>query len=196
MIPGSREALIYLGNSQFRTDKESGAEGVYLVDQDGARYGCGPLSCFRRTNPIWPVTRFLLMAAALAIMATSILFAFVWVPRKVLGRMRGVRHLAVRIVPLLATVAFFALAVMFLGIQSFVSTMVLATPGRYGVIVCGLSLLFPVLSIIGLALALRPFEYPMNRVARIHSILVAIACTGVSAYLGYWGMIGVRLWKL
>jgi hypothetical protein len=29
---------------------------------------------------------------------------------------------------------------------------------------------------------------------RIHSLLVSIACCGIAAYLGYWHIIGLRLW--
>ena len=51
LIPGPPEELVYLGHNQFRTAKESGADGVYCTDDDGNRYGCGELACFRKDKP-------------------------------------------------------------------------------------------------------------------------------------------------
>ena len=103
LIPGPPEELVYLGHNQFRTAKESGADGVYCTDNDGNRYGCGELACFRKISPVWPATQLILLVGAVLTMATSIGFALVWIPRKLLGRMQGVRYLAVRVVPLLAS---------------------------------------------------------------------------------------------
>jgi CubicO group peptidase (beta-lactamase class C family) len=191
LIPGSREKLIYLGNNQFRTEKESGAEGVYCTDQEGARYGCGLLSCFRKTSPIWPVTRFSLAIATLLAMATSILFAFVWIPRKLLGRMRGARHLSVRLIPLLAVAAF---ALMWLVVYPLPQAIVLATENVRTVAFFLMSLMFPILSLAALAFALRSLSWTMNRAVKSHSLVVAIACTVATVYLGYWGVIGFRFW--
>ena len=49
LIPGPPEEQIYLGHRQFRGEKESGASGVFCTDNDGNRYGCGELACFRRS---------------------------------------------------------------------------------------------------------------------------------------------------
>src|SRR5208282_4619456 len=106
---GPPEALVYLGDGQIRTEKEAAASGVYCSDQDGSKYGCGALSCFRLVNPAWPIARFVLIAAALIVMASSILFALVWIPRKLIGRMCGVGHLLVRVVPLLAVLSAIAM---------------------------------------------------------------------------------------
>jgi hypothetical protein len=35
---------------------------------------------------------------------------------------------------------------------------------------------------------------PMNRVAYWHSVLVSVAVAAAALYLGYWGLIGLRLW--
>ena len=34
----------------------------------------------------------------------------------------------------------------------------------------------------------------MNRMAYWHSVLVAAAMAAVAIYMGYWGLIGLRLW--
>jgi CubicO group peptidase (beta-lactamase class C family) len=194
LIPSPPEELIYLGHNQFRTEKESGASGVYCTDDDGNAYGCGELACFRKISPIWPATRLILLVGAVLTMATSIGFALIWIPRRLFGRMKGVRYLAVRIVPLLASLTF--LATIVLWIRGGGSTFAIATPSPFAVSICLLTILFAILSAAGIVLAIRSFNYPMNRAARLHSLAVAFACFGWTAYLGYWGMIGLRFWAL
>ena len=194
LIPTPREELIYLGHHQFRTEKESGASGVYCTDDDGNRYGCGELACFRRISPVWPATRLILLVGAVLTMATSIVFAVVWIPRKIFGRMKGVRFLAVRVVPLLASLTF--LTTIVLWIHGGDSTFALATPSPFAVSVFLLTILFAILSAAAIVLAIRSFSYPMNRVVRLHSLAVAFACIGWTAFLGYWGMIGLRFWTV
>jgi hypothetical protein len=45
-----------------------------------------------------------------------------------------------------------------------------------------------------LLLAVQSFRWSANRNLRIYTLLVAVACCGIAAYLGYWHMIGLRLW--
>lgn len=194
LIPGPPEELIYLGHNQFRTEKESGADGVYCADSDGNGYGCGELACFRKVSPVWPATRLILLVGAVLTMATSILFALVWIPRKMFGRMKGVKYLALRVVPLLASLTF--LAAIVLWIHGGGSTFALATPSPFAISICLLTILYAILSTAGFLLALRSFRYPMNRAARLHSIAVAFACIGWTVFLAYWGMIGLRFWAI
>jgi hypothetical protein len=34
----------------------------------------------------------------------------------------------------------------------------------------------------------------MNRAAYWHSVLVTVSVAAVAIYMGYWGLIGLRLW--
>ncbi len=194
LIPSPPEEQVYLGHGQFRGEKESAASGVFCTDVEGNRYGCGELACFRKISPVWPATRLILLVGAVITMATSILFALIWIPRKLYGRMNGVKHLAVRVVPLLASLTF--LATLILWIRGGGSTFALATPSPFAVSIFLLTILYAILSLVGLVLALLSFGYPMNRAARIHSFAVAFACIGWTVYLAYWGMIGLRFWAV
>lgn len=75
-------------------------------------------------------------------------------------------------------------------------TVALATPSPYAVSICLLTLLFAILSVVGFALAIRSFGFPMNRAARLHSMAVAFASIGWTIFLAYWGMIGLRFWAI
>ena len=192
LIPGPPEKMIYLGDGQIRVAAESAASGVYCKGPEGETYGTGPLATFQRVDPVWPVIRTLIMVVVLLLMATSILFAIVWVPRKLLGRLRGVPHLSVRALPLLATLTLLA-------IQWRVQdqpAIVLARPDSVTISILLLTILFPVLSVAALLVAVRSWRFQINRAVRIHSLLVAIACCTVTWYLAYWGMIGLRIWAI
>jgi len=192
LIPSPSEELIYLGNNQFRLHQEVAASGIFCADNDGD-FGCsGLLACFRRVNPVWPVTRFVLIALALVMMASSVLFAIVWIPRKLLGRMKGVRHMSVRVMPLLASIV---LVAAFLPLRDALA-IELAQFGTGTAWIFFGSIAFATLSLVSFGLALRSFRFEMNRAARIHSMLVALSCLGMTWYLAYWGMIGVLAWNL
>jgi hypothetical protein len=191
-IPGSRANLIYLGNGEIRTEKEAAASGVFFTDSDGANYGCGTLACFRRADPVWPVIRLLLLVAALLIMASSILFAFIWLLRKLIGRMRGVEHLLVRVMPLLAVLSLLGMVWRIWGEPA----MVLARADMVTITILVLSIVFPALSITALVITLLAFRTQMNKAVRLHSLVVAVSCCGISRFFAYWGLIGVRIWAL
>jgi CubicO group peptidase (beta-lactamase class C family) len=192
LVPGTREKMIYLGDGQIRVNTESAASGVYCKGPDGESYGTGALATFQRVNPVWPVIRFVIMVMVLLLMATSLLFAIVWVPRKLLGRMRGVQHLWVRGLPLLASLTLLAI---FLRSRN-QPAIVMGRPDSVTITIYLLTILFPALSVAALVLAARPWQLQMSRVVRVHSLLVAIACCTVSWYFAYWGLIGARVWAL
>jgi CubicO group peptidase (beta-lactamase class C family) len=192
LFPSPREELIYLGHNQFSTAKEVAASGVFFTDTDGTDFVCGMLGCARRIDPVWPVARLVLIGSAVVLMATSILFAIIWIPRKVFGRMKGVKHLLVRVLPLLAVLSLVILFVPF----NDPSTIALAQLDATTVAIFLASAAFATLSVASLILAIRSFSFEMNRGARLHSMLVALSCVGVTWYLAYWGMIGLLAWKL
>lgn len=132
------------------------------------------------------------MVTALLTMLTSILFGLIWIPRKLAGRMRGVKHLSMRVVPLLATLSLVA----FFWEVSGQPAMALGRPDALTITILTLSIVFPALSVAALLMAIRSFRFEMNRAARIHSFLASAACFGVSCYWAYWGLIGLRLWAL
>jgi hypothetical protein len=123
-------------------------------------------------------------------MLSTVPFALVWLLRKLFGRMNDVRHLAVRTVPLLAVLSLFAIPFCFNGLHgNAIGTANVLTVGIYGA-----TILFALLSLIGLILAIRVPKSEINRAARIHSLLVSLACCTVALFFASWGLIGLRLW--
>src|SRR6266849_1091240 len=196
-VLGEPRMLIPVGPNLFRIEKGAAAGTIFTTDGkdrvvmvSAVPPGMPVPIYFVKTDPIWPMTRLALVMGALFAMLTSVVFAIVWIPRKLFGRMKGAPHLAVRILPLLATIS--VLAAFAMAMTS--APVDLARPGFASITFFLGTIVFAILSIAGLALALISTRWPMNRGARIHSILVAVACVGLTSYLAYWHQIGLRLW--
>lgn len=186
----AKEALIPVSENQFRREKEPEASTIFFTEPDGAQV-LAPWGLYaRKAGSAWPQMRLILLVSGVAVMLTAPLFALLWIPRKLLGRMREVQHLGVRGVSLLAVVSL--AAIVFL-----VSRLSPADGARSSVTVAlyVATLVFPVLSVCALLLGLWSFRWEVGRAVRIHSLLVAVACCGIAVYLGYWGLLGLKLWE-
>jgi hypothetical protein len=191
---GKPEPLIPVGKNFFRGENEPEATSVFFTDgaslmvlsgqgSEGFSYGA-------RTSIAWTYARLALLVLCAVLMATSLLFAVVWILRKLFGGMKDVRHLAVRAIPLLATLSFVGLVFCFTKLGR-------ADTGKLTVWTLGifaLSVLFPLLSLYGLFLAVRVPQNEIHKGTRIHSLLVALACCVVTVFIASWHLIGLRLW--
>jgi hypothetical protein len=99
------------------------------------------------------------------------------------------KHVRVRAVPLFAVLSVavvvfaFSKATNETGVFSFWSFLVFVG-----------SIAFMLLSLAGLALAVSVPRKEIHRWARIHSLLVSIACCVVLLFFSAWHLIGLRLW--
>jgi CubicO group peptidase (beta-lactamase class C family) len=144
-----------------------------------------------RAVPSWLAwTQIVLTALSLILMISAPLFALVWIPRKLLGRMKGVRHVGARVWPLLAVVTF-AIPV-WLYIEADFMTLGARTPSAMAFTAC--TVLFAVFSLASLVSILRVPRREVNLGAYLHTLLCAAALSMVTVYLFYWGVIGVRTW--
>jgi CubicO group peptidase (beta-lactamase class C family) len=191
---GKPEPLIPVGKNFFRGEKEPEATSIFVADHAGqmvlSSQGIDGFSYGERTSVAWTYARIALLVLCVVLMATSLLFAIVWILRKLFGGIKDAQHLSVRAVPLLATVCFVALVFCFTRLGG-------ADTGKLtgwtaGIFV--LSLLFPLLSLYGLFLAVRVPKNEIHNGTRIHSLLVALACCVVMIFVASWHFIGLRLW--
>jgi len=189
------QTLLPAGEGLWRDAEHPGADSVSYVDGDGGRVldhepNAGG-EYLVKTNGLSAYLPMLLLFAALILMGSSVLFAPVWGLRKLIGHMAGVPHWSVRVLPLMASFSLFAM----LGSIITILPIELGTANwqTVGFFVC--SLLFAALSLAALAQALRSYRWDVNRWMRWHSTAVAAACFGMTLFLGYWGLIGLRLWN-
>jgi len=195
-IFGPPTALIPVGGDQFRTDQSEEATTIFTTDSKGRTVmvaSAPPVSAmpeyFVKTSPLWPMTRLLLVLAAIAAMLSSIVFALIWIPHGIFfGK---VEHLAIRVLPLLATISIIAAFAMALTSEP----IYLARMGLASLTYFIGTIAFAIFSVIGLMLTLTTSRSPIHRGVRIHSFLVAMACVGLTSYLAYWGQLGIRFWQ-
>ena len=101
----------------------------------------------------------------------------------------GVKHLRVRIVPMIAVFTLVGVAYAFdkaendIGAFNFWSFAVFAG-----------TVAFALLSLASLALAVNVPRKKIHRWVRIHSLLVSAACCVMTLFLSAWHIIGLRLW--
>ena len=151
----------------------------------------GMSSTFRRIPTAQAILQIVLPILVLLLMASSVLFAVVWIPRKIFGRMREVPRLRVRAIPLIAVLSLAAFV--FLMLYGTDNIMLLGRVTWLSLTIFALTLLFALASLWGLILAVREWKR-LRRSVAIHSLLVAVACTVTALYLAYWGIIGLRTW--
>ena len=192
---GKPESLFPVSKKLFRAEKEPEGTTVFFTDEAGAMAfssaGLEGRSYAVRSNIVWPYARLALLVICLVLMATSFLFAVLWLLLKLFGGMKGVRHLSVRATPLLASLSFlgFAFCTTKLGGTQF-GTLNIWTAGIFLT-----SLLFPILSLYGLFLVVRVPKDEIHRAVRIHSYLVSLACCILTVFFASWHLIGLRLWS-
>lgn len=191
---GKPQVMLPAGKNLFRADKEPEGTTLFFTDEDGrmalSSMGEQGVSYAVRISPIWPYTRLALLVLCAVVMLTTVPFALIWLPLKLFGRMKDVQHLSVRVVPLLAPLSLPAIPFCFNALHgSAIGTLNLLTVGIYAA-----TILFALLSLLGLVLALRVPKAEIHPGVRIHSLVVSLACCVVTLFLASWGLIGVRLW--
>jgi hypothetical protein len=191
---GKPEPMLPAGKNLFRADKEPEGTTLFFADEAGhmafTSMGDGGVSYAVRISPLWPYTRVALLVLCAVLMLSTLPFALIWLARKLIGKMKDVQHLIVRVVPLLAVFSLVAISFCFNALHgSAIGTLNLFTVGIYAA-----TILFALLSPLGLVLALRVPKAEIHPGVRIHSLLVSLACCVVALFFVSWGLIGLRLW--
>jgi CubicO group peptidase (beta-lactamase class C family) len=191
---GKAEPLLCVGKNLFRGEREPEGTTLFLRDESGKMalvgYGLEGIPYSERSFLAVPFLRIAVLTFCLFLMLTSLPFALVWLFLKLVGVMKGVRHLSVRLAPLFATLALLIVPVCFLKLSG-------PQIGTFNPWTAGIFLgtfFFPILSVIGLVLVLRVPKEEIHRGVRIHSLLVSSACCVITGFLWSWHLLGLRLW--
>ncbi|HKW87439.1 MAG TPA: serine hydrolase domain-containing protein [Candidatus Acidoferrales bacterium] len=189
---GRPQQLIPVSQNSFRLKNAPAADRIFARDGTGDMVYVTPGFYGRRMSSLWPVTRLGLLALAFLLMISAAAFALVWIPRKIFGRMRGAPGLSIRWVPIVALAALIGADLVLNAVPGWFS----GTANIYTVSFCVLTLLFAALSALSLILCLRALRNSEIKLGvRIHSLLVALACCGIAGWLGWFGIIGLRMWR-
>ncbi len=188
-----KELLLSVGKNLFRGEKEPEATTAFFPDQSGrmiyVRSGEGGEPYGERIIPLWSYLRLLLLAASAAVMGSSLLFAVAWGFLWVFGELKAVKHLRVRVVPLVAVLSLLGVLYAFSKVADDIGELNL-----WSFTLFASTVLFALLSLASLAAAVSVPKTEIHNWMRIHSLLVSVACCIVTLFLSAWHVIGVRLW--
>jgi len=191
---GQPETLLCVGKNVFRAEKEPEGTTIFFTNESGdmalAGSGLEGIPYSERSSLATPFIRIALLVLCVFLMLTSLPYALVWLFLKLVGIMKDVRHLSVRVTPLLATLAFLLVPICFLKLNG-------PQIGTFNLWSAGIFLgtfFFPLLSILGLVLVLRVPKDEIHRGVRIHSLLASSACCVITGFLLSWHLLGLRLW--
>jgi CubicO group peptidase (beta-lactamase class C family) len=179
----------------FRRDEEPGPSILFF--EDGAEMYVASanlqLGNLRRL-PSWQFwgQSIAILYCASAVLS-AIVFPLIWLPRMMLGYVRGPKYLSVRVLPLLAVLSIFGI-VLFILLNMSDPTESLGKPTVWSIGLCVLTWLFAILTTASLVQVLRARNWPLNRWVWRHALLVSIANACVLLYLAYWEVIGIRTW--
>lgn len=186
------QTYLCVGDQQFREEKMGAADLVLMETREGRiiQTGNGTLrkiGAMRAWGGI--ILPLLTLVAALSVLS----FAFVWGIRWMLGGLKGIKHLHVRIFPLMAVLS----AMVFAGILLFASSDLFSRLGNrtaWSIGLCISTYAFAAFSILGLVAALRVRRAELNHWVLVHSLGVSILFCIATVYLTCFGMIGLRTW--
>jgi CubicO group peptidase (beta-lactamase class C family) len=189
-----KETLFPVSGNTFRTDDEPRASRAFTTTSDGKMVYVSTEDYYERTGAWKPFVYRFLFLAALILMLTPILYALFWIPGhlyKVLkGKENRCRFLRMRIAPVLAIIS------LVLGIFVFANQSMLDLSQRSvnNVVFFVSTLLFALFSLLTLIFTIQSFLKPVRFTARFYSAILSLAFVGMTMYLGYWGIIGLRIW--
>jgi len=192
---GSEVELLPLGGGRFRTGEDPVATLVFLDDGDARLlqgYNRAVWGSYQRTPAVPMVALWMAAGISVLLMVSALLFALVWIPRRVLTG-RRVQSIAVRSLPALAA-ACLAAAILLVVLASSDLLVRLGTPTVYSVGFALLTVMFAVSALAGALQVLRTRPADAGRGVWWHSALVSGANLFVLLYLGAYGMVGMRFW--
>jgi len=191
------EPLLPVGKNLFRGAKEPEATAVFFPDASGrmiyVRSGEGGEAYGERVFPIWVFTRLLFLAASATVMASALPYALFWGMWLLLSRfikkVKRMKHARVRAVPLFAVLSLVLVLFAFTNVADNIGTF-----NFWSFLMWVMTILFMVLSLVGLALAVSVPKAEMHKAERIHALLVSSACCIITLFFSAWHLIGLRLW--
>jgi CubicO group peptidase (beta-lactamase class C family) len=190
---GKPEKLVAVSKNTFRHENEPEATATFFRDGSGAMVyaatGIDGAPYGERESIAWPYLRIAVLCLCAVLLASSLLFAVVWLVMWAIGKLKEVKHLSVRVVPFLATLVL--VAVVFSMTKIFED---FGAVNLWTVMIYAGTILFALLSLFGLWLAVRVPRDEIRKGVRIHSLLVSLACCVLTAFFASWHLIGLRIW--
>jgi CubicO group peptidase (beta-lactamase class C family) len=196
-----KRELLPLSKNSFRRKDRYENHLFFIKENDDFIISCDNFrGNYKKVSTFWVFFQTGVAIFSLLLMISSILFALIWIPRKLFGRMKEVKFLRARAFTLLAVLFFFAtyLPLFISNLMMDMDKEMMMKLGAFTIqsfALFAFSLCFAIFSLLGLIFSLQSFRVKMNKAARIHSLLVSVANVIVVIYLWYNAVIGIQTWS-
>ncbi len=190
----SKEALVPVSPDKFRRLNEPEASSIFTKTSEDNMVFATSNSYYEKTGSWKPFVYRSLFFGALIIMLSSVIYAIFWVPvhlfKKLMKKENRSKYLRIRLTPLLAilSLVFGILIVMNQSIMH------LSQMSFNNIVFFVSTLLFAGFSVLSIIFSILSFKKPVKMIARIYALVLSFSCLGMTVYLTYWGIIGLRLW--
>lgn len=177
----------------YRRPNDGAATVALIADESEGRLIVANGQTFRRIAAWTAWSEIMLAGLGVLAMLSSAGFALVWLPRKLLGRMKEVAGISVRAMPALATLSL-ASAGLLLGVSSeeMIERFGQITPWSIGLVVSIAA--FAGFAVLGLVLALAFYNRPIRRWVWWHAFTASLVLSTWAVYLSAWGLVGRCPW--
>jgi len=192
----NKQPLIPVTSHLFREPNMPDASIIFFETPEGKRALVNWNSYYEETETWKPwITRWSFIIAWI-MMLSSIPYALIWIPvdlyKRIAKRKNRSKYLRMRIFPLISIVS---LLYGFILIATQDPTYI-AEPSLANIQFTISTWMFAVFSFVSLFFAVVSFRKAVRNIARVYALVVSLACAGMTLFLGYWGMIGLKLWSL
>jgi CubicO group peptidase (beta-lactamase class C family) len=191
-IFGDEIELLAVTDNMFIKQGDALPSLMLLTSKAGETVLQGRGGTVRQISSHWAYLKIGLLAMVGLMIASSIIYAPLWLIARLLGRPSKINYLRVRLLPLLTIVCLVSSVV-------WLSSADLTEVGTFSiasVAYWGLSILWAAMALISVALILqyRSRRMEVGVLVWWHSLLVSVALSIAAGYLSYYGLIGIRLW--
>jgi hypothetical protein len=185
----------------FRKEDQSVASLALLPDADGETLIQYRWKTLKKVSVLRIWGQVVGEALISSLVLSSLLFAPVWILRRLRGKLHNAGPLSVRVMPLAGSVLLVAFdSLIVVGFWGLITgrrvddLFLLGVPSLLSVSIWLASMVFPAAVAASLYVVHRHRRTAMSRWVYWHSVAVAIVLLAVAVYYGCWGLLGLRLW--
>jgi CubicO group peptidase (beta-lactamase class C family) len=183
----------YATNDKNLTNPYTGLPSIAIVQDPLA----GELvqvegSTYKKVSALSVYGRLALLISLAIFSATSILFALIWIPRFIFGKLRNNSSIQLRSLPLAANICLILLALVPIMLGDDILDFARLSLTSFSIFL--LSIIYPFLSCYSLLVAYKNRTATMNSWLYWHSTLLAMLHVSFSVYVASYGLLALRLW--
>lgn len=193
---GTKKPYVPVSENLFRRHEDPEATAVFTEISDGKMALTTRSLYYERTAKWKPIVHRIFVFGAFLIMMSAIVYSLFWIPvhlyKKLRRKEKRSKYIRMRLIPLFAVLSLVIGLLAFFIAEPSILELGQETPANVVFFVS--TLLFAGLSVLSLYTSFRSFSKPVKKLDCIYTIILSSACFGITLYLYYWGVIGLRLW--